>query len=579
MTELNESFTITGVDGSRKPFVTLGVLPLLVYLFFMLAAPLAILVVFSFWKADFFSVTRTFTLENYSRLATSPIFVSVLFKTLSSSLLASCIAVLIAYAMAYAIVFRLAVWGPRVLTLVMASLLSSYVVRLYALTTILGTNGILNKALIASGLVRAPLEFLLYGYPAIILTLIYVYLPIAILPIFASLQGIDRRLLEASRDLGCGPWRTFLRITLPLSARGLRTAFAFCFILAGSDYVAARLVGGMNGQMIGSIIADQFGGASNYPFGAALSVVLVAGFALVLSGCYIVERATAWMATRSFWRAFAGLRLSLPDIPLTETITFLGLVFLFAPLLTVMIFSFNNTPNPGIPFTGFTVHWYVDVVQDPGFHRALGTSLTIAAISVAGAMLLGLPAALALARRQFVLGHFTMLAIFAPISVPGVVIGASLLATFITLGVKLGVATTAAAHVMLVIPFIIQVIRARLEKIDPRVEEAARDLGSSPMRVLRTVTLPILATAVLAAGILAAAISLDELLVTNFTIGTNATVPVWISSQMRIGLTPALNAVAILMLVGSLGSIAIGASATRRNRSRRFAEEIGEIKA
>ena len=104
------------------------------------------------------------------------------------------------------------------------------------------------------------------------------YLPIAVLPIYAGLQGIDRKLFEASRDLGLRPVRTFFRITLPLSLHGVRTAFTFCFILAAADCVAPRMVGGLDGQMIGSIIADQFGDASNYPFGATLSIAMIVDF-------------------------------------------------------------------------------------------------------------------------------------------------------------------------------------------------------------------------------------------------------------------------------------------------------------
>lgn len=554
-----------------------GIIPVLGYLAVILVVPICVLVAYTFWKADFFSVTRTFTLENYQRLLTSPLFLSILGKTLLTSLVVSTLTVVVAFAMAYAIIFKFRVWGPRLLVLVMASLLSSYIVRLYALTTILGTNGILNQGLIGSGLIRQPLDFLLYGYPAIIITLVYVYLPIAVLPIFASLQGIDRRILEASRDLGSGPVHAFFKVTLPLAARGLRTAFAFCFILGASDYVAPRLVGGMDGQMIGSIIADQFGGASNYPFGATLSVAMILGFAVVLSICYALERAAVALFRLPAWRRFgAGTRLSLPDIPLSQAITVAALVFLFAPLITVFVFSFNDAPNPGLPFAGLTGHWYVDVVRSPEFHRVLQTSLTIGAICVGGAMILGIPAALVLARRRFMLKGFASLAVFAPMAVPGVVIGVALLATFVTLGIRLGVATTAAAHVMLVLPFVVQVIRTRLDKLDPKSEEAARDLGSSPLRVLYTVTLPILAPAILGAGILAAAISLDELLVTSFTIGSDATVPVWISSQMRTGLTPALNAVAILMLVGSLGAIGLSAYATQYRRKRRMIAVPGE---
>lgn len=560
----------------RGTILPAGIVPLGGYLAIMLLVPICVLIAYTFWKADFFSVNRTFTLENYERLLTSPLFLAILGKTLLISLIVSTITVLIALGMAYAINFKFRVWGPRLLVLVMASLLSSYIVRLYALTTILGTNGILNQGLIRIGLIQQPLDFLLYGYPAIIITLVYIYLPIAVLPIFASLQGIDRRILEASRDLGSGPSRTFAKVTLPLAARGLRTAFAFCFILSASDYVAPRLVGGMDGQMIGSIIADQFGGASNYPFGATLSVAMVFSFGLVLSVCYAVERMVVGLFRLPIWgRVRASCWPNLPGAPVSEILTIVALVFLFIPLITVFLFSFNDTPNPGLPFSGITGHWYIDVIESTEFHGVLRTSLTIAGVCVGGAMILGIPAALVLARRSFLLKGAANVVVFAPMAVPGVVIGVALLATFVALGIRLGVSTTAAAHVMLVLPFVVQVIRTRMDKLDPKIEEAARDLGSVPFRVLYSVTLPILAPAILGAGILAAAISLDELLVTSFTIGSDATVPVWISSQMRTGLTPALNAVAILMLVGSLGAIGLSASVTRYRRKMVTASREG----
>ncbi|MBV9560451.1 MAG: ABC transporter permease subunit [Bradyrhizobium sp.] len=557
-----------------------GMVPIALYFALMLLAPLGLLIAYSFWKASFFAVTPTFTLQNYQRVLTSSLYSQILLKTLGCSFIVACVAVVIGYAISYAISFRFKIWGPRLLVLIMASLLSSYIVRLYALTTILGTNGLLNQTLLGIGLIDQPLGFLLYGYFAIVIALVYVYLPFAVLPMYAGLQGIARHLLEASRDLGSGPVQTFLRVTLPLSMRGIRTAFALCFILAAADYVVPRLVGGMNGQMIGAIIADQFGGASNYPLGAALSVSMVIGFAVVLGAAFGVER----LATR-LWRAKprhasgSGRRqggIDWPNIPLSETITLLALVFLFAPLLTVVFFSFNAARNPGLPFTGFTLHWYGDVVQSPDFLRVLGTSLTVCVSAVAGGLLIGLPGALALARSRFALKGFFALLVYGPMAVPGVVIGVALLATFVFTGIRLGVLGTAAAHILLVTPFIVIVIRTRLEKMDRRIEEAARDLGSSPARVFRTVTLPILAPSLLGAGILAAAISLDELLVTNFTIGSQATVPVWISSQMRIGLSPSLNAVAVLMLSGSLGLIALAAIAIRLRRTMRLSSALAE---
>ncbi len=563
---------ISDLVRRAERIVPFGMLPLTIYFSLFLLAPLFLLILYSFWEASFFAVTRELTLHNYIHFATSPLYVAIMLKTFGCALLVALICTLVGYAISYAIVFRLKIWGPRLLVLVMATLLSSYIVRLYAVTTILGTNGLINQSLLALGVIKEPLSFLLYGYFAIIITLVYVYLPFAVLPIYAGLQDIDKRLLEASRDLGCGGLATFLKVTLPLSMRGVRTAFAFCFILSSADYVAPRLVGGMNGQMIGAIIADQFGGASNYPFGASLAVTMILGFALVLAGLFGIEKLARRIAREGRRRSGgAAASVGLPNIPVAETVTFLALIFLLAPLLTVFVFSFNDTQNPGIPFTGFTLHWYIDIVQRADFHRVLRTSLAIGLATVTGGLLIGVPAALSLSRREFFLKRPLGLLVFGPMAMPGIVLGVALLTTFVFMQIRLGVGPTMGAHILLVVPFIILVVTARLEKMDPRVDEAARDLGSSPARVFRTVTLPLLAPSLLGAAILAAAISLDELLVTNFTIGAQATVPVWISSQMRTGLTPALNAVAILMLSGSIGLIALAQAAVRLRRSLRAA--------
>lgn len=574
------TFRRRALPGARvlDTVLPVGALPLVLFFAAMLLAPIALLVVYSFFEPGFFTVIEVLTVRNYRLILSTALYSTILLKTLGVSLVVACVIVVVGYAMAYTIVFQLGVWGPRVLVLVMASLLSSYIVRLYALTTILGTNGLINQALIAAGLIREPLGFLLYGYFAIIITLVYVYLPIAVLPMFASLQGIDRRLVEASRDLGEAPLRTFVRVTLPLSMRGIRIAFAFSFILASADYVAPQMVGGLNGQMIGAVIADQFGGASNYPLGAALAVSMVVGFAVVLGGLLLLEKLLRLALLHAPRRAPRGTPapVRLPGLPITQAVTVLALLFLFSPLLTVIVFSFNGARNPGLPFQGVTLHWYGQLFRSADFGRVLSTSLLIGACTVIGGLLVGVPAALALARRRFLLRRPLELLALGPIAMPGVVIGVALLTSFVHVGIRLGVGTTIAAHILLVTPFIVLVVRTRLEKMDPRAEEAARDLGSSPRRAFRTVTLPILAPALLGAGILAAAISLDELLVTNFTIGVHATVPVWIASQMRAGLTPSLNAVAVLMLVGSLGLIGLAALAARRGRSTRLLTTLAE---
>jgi putative spermidine/putrescine transport system permease protein len=562
--------------------------PLVLYLILLLALPVGLLVLYSLWTADFFAVEPIFTLENYARIVTDALFLPLILKTFGIAYLTAAIITVLGFVMAYAITFRFPIWGPRILVMIMATLLSSYIVRLYALTTILGTNGIMNQVLMALGLTDRPLGFLLYGYFAIVITLAYVYLPIAVLPMYAGLQGIDRRLLEASRDLGASPLSTFVRVTLPLATPSVRIAFAFSFILTSADYIAPRMVGGLNGQMVGAVIADQFGGASNYPMGAALSIAMVIGFAAIIGLTSLLGGVASWLAHRCLRPSARRRPTRCPNAvqhlfgfvagwPWVEAMTILTLLFLFAPLLTVVVFSFNTTRNPGLPLEGLTLHWYVEVLERPEFWRILKTSLTIAGVTVLGGIVIGVPAAFALARRNFSLRHFLNLLVYGPMAMPGVVIGVALLTTFIFVDIRLGIETTQAAHILLVLPFIVLIVRARLDKLDRRLEEAGRDLGASPRRVFRTITLPLIASSLLGAGILAAAVSMDELLVTNFTIGAEATLPVWIASQMRSGLTPSINAIAVMTLLGSLLLIALAAAALHLRRTARLSTTLLEV--
>ena len=571
-----------GVLRRAGRFLPLGALPLVLFLLAMLVAPVCLLVLYSFWQTGFFVVVHNFTNANYTSIVSEAIYWKLILKSLGVGLLCGSLMVVFGFAMAYAMTFRLARWGPRILVLVMATLLSSYVVRIYAWKTILGTNGLLNDALIRIGVIDQPLGFLLYGYFAIIVTLVYVYLPIVVLPIYAGLQDIDARVLEASRDLGATPAETFRKVTLPLAMPAIRIGFAFAFVLSSSDYITPNLVGGFSGQMVGNVIADQFGGSSNYPQGAALSVALVIGFGIVLAGLSLPGRILRFLASHRMRRprlvarkAPSPLARTILRVPWSAAATAVLLLYLLAPLLVVAIFSFNDSPVPGIPFRGFTTAWYRQVVGQSDFHRVLQTSATVALVAVGVALLIGVPAAFALTRRRFLLSRAVGLGVYGPIVVPGVVIGVALLTAFVYLGVILGLKTTIFAHALLIVPYVVLVMRARLASMDPRIEEAGRDLGSRPLRVLRTVTLPQILPALLGAAILGIAISLDELVVTNFTIGAEATIPTWIFGQMRTGLTPAVNAVAVLLLVVPLTLIGIPAMIIRVRSATRLARSLG----
>jgi spermidine/putrescine transport system permease protein len=184
--------------------------------------------------------------------------------------------VLLAYPVAY---YLTTLRGRRryvLLMLLLVPLLMSYVIKIYAVRSILGGNGLLNRTLMAIGLIDTPSMLFVFNLNAVLLTLTVLLIPFAVLPIFLSLERIPQALRHASADLGASGAQTFWRVTLPLSLPGVVSAMSFVFVLAIGDFLTPQMVGGQSGFTFGRIIYSQFGTAFNWPFGAALSVVLAA---------------------------------------------------------------------------------------------------------------------------------------------------------------------------------------------------------------------------------------------------------------------------------------------------------------
>ena len=238
----------------------------------LLLAPILVIVAFSFWTQDYLDIDRTATLANYREAWTDPLYRILMFRSLGVSALVTLITVLLAYPMAYYLSFHLGQRKALWLFLITIPFWTSYLLRVFAWKIILGYNGAINASLMELGLIAQPMEFLLYNVNSVVITLAHAWAPFAILPIFVSLEKIDRSLLEAATDLGDGPIRRFLRITLPLSLPGVVAAALIVFIPTVGDYVTPRLVGGKDGLMIANMIQVQFGKANNWPLGAALAV-------------------------------------------------------------------------------------------------------------------------------------------------------------------------------------------------------------------------------------------------------------------------------------------------------------------
>ena len=267
-------------------------LPPLLWLTAFLLVPVLLMVVFSFrpdMRGNLFQ-SWTPTLDQYSSVAATGSYWRLLGISTITALGIALSAVLLAYPLAYFLAFHA---GPRAgfyLILLLIPFWTSYLLRVMAWKILLGTEGVLNSFLIYLGLIQEPLTALLYNRTAVILTLIYVWLPFAALPILAALQRIDPALLEAAADLGAPPYPHFRRVTLPLSAPGVLAAFFMVFIPTVGEYVTPLLVGGSRGFLYGNIIQDFFTKAANWPLGSALSVIMLsATLILVLLATRLID--------------------------------------------------------------------------------------------------------------------------------------------------------------------------------------------------------------------------------------------------------------------------------------------------
>ena len=273
--------------------------PTLVVMFLMLVVPIGGMVAFSFFTQVYFDIDTTPTLNNYWTIIKpgegntylgipfpfeTPIYTILLVKSLLMSFVATTVIVLMAYPMAYFMAFRVTKHKILWLILITVPFWTSYLLRVFAWKVILGYNGVLNSGLISLGVITEPLGFLLYNPSSVIITLTHAWLAFAILPIYVSLEKIDRSLLEAATDLGDNPLERFLRITLPLSLPGVISSSLLVFIPTVGDYITPAQVGGTSGIMIGSIIQSLFGKANNMPLGAAVSIFMM----LVVAGIVVL---------------------------------------------------------------------------------------------------------------------------------------------------------------------------------------------------------------------------------------------------------------------------------------------------
>lgn len=243
------------------------------------------------------------------------------------------------------------------------------------------------------------------------------------------------------------------------------------------------------------------------------------------------------------------------------------LVFLYLPIAVVVLYAFNAGSNLTWPPEGLSLRWFEEMFSDPGFSAAFWTSVKVALLSTAIATTAGVLAALVFTRNRWWATKVVESASRLPIMLPPLLIGVALLTAIAAANLRLSLATVVTGHVILIVPYVVVVVVARLDSFDLQLERAARDLGARPPQVIGRVTLPVIAPAVLGAALLAFGLSFDEIYVTSFTAGGDPTLPLFVLSKLRRIVDPTINAVATVMLV--IPWVALGLSALIMGRSLR----------
>lgn len=266
-------------------------------------------------------------------------------------------------------------------------------------------------------------------------------------------------------------------------------------------------------------------------------------------------------------RAWAWLRRN--ALPIYAA---LAVAYMLIPIVVIAVFSFGETPKDKLTFAldnGFTTEYWQTMFSIPELNDALFTSLRLAFFSTLIATAIGTAMAIALVRHRFHGKRLANLLIVIPMATPEVVIGASLLSMFIYYSFALGFSTLLIAHVMFSISFVVVVVRSRLIGFDRNLEEAAADLGASPLTTFRTVTLPLLAPGIVAAALLAFALSIDDFVISNFNSGTTVTFPLYVYGVSLRGIPVQVNTLATLLFLVAV--VAVSLVLFQQRRAERMA--------
>ncbi|WP_088288229.1 ABC transporter permease subunit [Kineosporia sp. A_224] len=582
--------------GRPRPTRNLAGLPAFVWLAAFFVLPAGLVAVYSLGESSLFGsspvdLSRP-TTDRYQE-AFSDTFRIVLANTLRLSVVGTTLCVLLALPVAYAIATRIhGRWRYLVVAAVVVPYWTPFLLRTYAWRILLDDRGPLTAVGVHDGF------GLLDTRGGAQLGVVYNYLPLAILPIFVALDRLDPAVRRAGRDLGATPWRVFWQVTLPAVRPGLITAALLVFVPLMGDYVTPSVLGGVRATVVGNFVYDSFLAGQDWALGAAAAVILVGVVAALLALAWVLS-ALAIRVLRIVRpldiTARLRARTTTPERPIAGSgserrerdlwgvalrgYTVLLVAFLWLPILTIVSSSFN-TGNTLAVWTGFGTRWYTAVPHNDALLSSIAVSLRVAALSTVVAVLIGTLAGIALVRagRATRTGLNGLLVLV--FTTPEIVTAVGLLVLYVAAGTIAsdGTARLVIAHSVISVTVVAFVVRARLAGLDPRLPDAAADLGAAPGAVLRKVLLPLTLPAVAAGAMLASTTSLDDVVTSSMlgNVGTT-TLPVYIYSTLRTGLKGDAAAAGVLLtcLVALSTALVVALLGRRRQGAAAFRSLLG----
>lgn len=558
----------------------LSISPVLLFLGFFFLYPVVLLLGLSFVDNS-----GALSMQHYVHLYEKAVYVKVLLVTLKIAGWTTLFAILAGYPIAYLLSTVKSGTRNSLFIWVLMPFWTSFLVRTFAWIVLLGRHGALNELLLALGIVDAPLR-LIFNFTGVMVGMVHALMPLCVLTMLSVMENIDRNLVSAASTLGARGGQAFWRVYFPLSVPGIAAGGMLVFITALGFFITPALLGGARETMIVQVIIFQIQEVLNWGFAGAIAMFLLVTVLLIFYlydqllglstlsgesgqgrkkglvgsvgqwlGGYLVAtlgllcEMTGALFDRLIPRRADRPRRAWSRIALwTTAVTIIA--FLCIPALFLIPVSFTEDSFLGWPPKGFSLQWYQQVLESPVWAEAITRSFGVAIGSSLLGMVIGVPAAFFIVRRQF-LGKAALFAfLVSPIIIPNIIIAISLFYLYAKMGLVGTNIGLVLGHTVLAIPYVVITVMAILKNYDHRLDQAAWTLGANQWQTLTRVTLPLLSAGLIASFMFAFIISFDELTIAMFVTGGEVTTlpkMMWDDALMRV--SPALAAVATLLLV------------------------------